>query len=387
MANSKEIDWVITLLGPTGVGKTSLVSTLYQAIERFYAGKPVQVVAADIGTEEALIENNEMMTAELAQGRFSPSSELATTEPVTYRLHVELVKRTGELDLALTFLDFPGGWINDGNREHKEAYQQALTDSSAVILPIDAVVLMETPTDLARWRNRYLQIERIKTFVEHWAKHRAVAKHKDPALLVLAPVKCESYFADNGGDDDRSEELRNKTYEVYRDVIDAYRNEYGRGNEVLYAPVDTIGCIELEEVDFTEIDGTIRLADRYRVRGIPHRNIYGAEPILAHIVKDVLEVGANRHQRKLSLAESVKSGIERDIESKEADRRKLESNWLIGFFNRVLGRTGRVDREIANLAQDREVLLEQLGDLKSQLQDLADAVDSHSGQWSRQRSL
>jgi len=385
--NSREIEWVVTLLGPTGVGKTSLVSTLYQAIERFYAGKPVQVIAADTATEEALIENNEMMTAELAQGRFEPSSELATTEPVTYRLRVELVKRPGELDLALTFLDFPGGWINDGNPEHKAAYQQALTDSCAVILPIDAVVLLETPTDLARWRNRYLQIERIKIFIEHWAKHRAAAKHKDPALLVLAPVKCESYFSDNGGDNDRSEELRSRTYEAYRDVIDAYRNEYGPGNEVLYAPVDTIGCIQLDKVEFPKIDGETRLTDRYRVRGVPRRSIYGAEPILAHIVKDVLEVGADWNQRKLSLTENVKSRIDHDIEGKEADRRKLESNWLIGFFNRVLGRTGRVDREIANLAQDRETLMDRLGDLQSQLQDLADAIDSHSGQWDRQRSL
>jgi len=387
LAKNKEIEWVVTLLGPTGVGKTSLVSTLYQAIEQFYAGKPVQVVAADIATEEALIENNEMMTAELEQGRFEPSSELATTEPVTYKLRIEMVKRPGELDLALTFLDFPGGWINDGNPEHKEAYQQALANSSAVILPIDAVALMETPTDLARWRNKYLQRERIKTFVEHWAKHRAAAEHKDPALLILAPVKCESYFSDNGGEEDRSEELRNKVYEVYRDVIDAYRNEYGRGNEVLYAPVDTIGCIQLEKVDFPDVDGTTRLADRYRVHGAPQRRIYGAEPILAHIVKDVLEVGAAQNKRKLSLTENVKSGIERDIEGREADRRKLESNWLIGFFNRVLGRTGRLDREIANLAQDRETLLAQLGDLKTQLESLADAIDSNAGQWNRQRSL
>jgi len=387
MANSNEIEWTVTLLGPTGVGKTSLVSTLYQTIENFYAGKPVKVSAADTATENALIENNEMMTAELEQGRFEPSSAMATTSPVTYRLRIELVKDAGDFDLGLSFLDFPGGWINDGNPEHKIAYEQALAESSAVILPIDSVVLMETPVEDTRWRNSYLQIERIKIFVEHWAKYRAAADIKDPALLVLAPVKCESYFADNGGNDDRADELRNRTYEVYRDIIDAYRAEYGAGSEVLYAPVDTIGCIELDEATFSTHEGNTRFSDRYRVRGLPRRSVYGAEPILAHLVKDVLELSEKLSRREQFLADQIDRGIEGDIAGRQSDLRKMNSTWFTKLFNLVVGNTGRVKREITGLEYKRATLSDRLGKLEAYLQDLADAIGSQAGQWDRQRSL
>jgi len=385
-AQPQSLEWIVTMLGPTGVGKTSIVSTLYEAAKQFYKGKPVRVRPSDTDTEEALIENNELMTSELERRRFAPAKGLATVDPVSYKLTIELVKG-GDLGLGLTFLDFPGGWVNDRNPEHKASYQHALEVSSAVILPIDAVALMRTPESKIHWRNNYLQKERIKHFVEHWAKHRAASENKDPALLILAPVKCETFFKDNGGDLDRSNELFARTKEVYREIIATYKDEYGAGAQILYAPIDTIGCIELEEVSFPEVDGKIRMVDHYRVRGLGHRRILGAEPILAHLVKDVLELGKKQSDRERILTNQMKLDIATDIEGKESDLRKMNSNWFVGIFNRIVGNTRRVKRELGDLQEQRAVLSRRLGGLEAQLQGLVDAISSQNGEWNRQRSL
>ena len=68
-----------------------------------------------------------------------------------------------------------------------------------MVIPVDATVLMEAylPAHRRQWP-RLLGLEAVQDAAIEWAKRRNEAKG-EPALLVLAPVKCESYFVDNGG--------------------------------------------------------------------------------------------------------------------------------------------------------------------------------------------
>ena len=84
------------------------------------------------------------------------------------------------------------------------------------------------------------------------AELAAIERHRrpaEPALLAFCPVKCESYFSDNGGRVSKSEELLRNFREVYARVIEAVRAEALKA-DVLYAPVDTIGCVEVIDAEW-----------------------------------------------------------------------------------------------------------------------------------------
>ena len=65
------------------------------------------------------------------------------------------------------------------------------------------------------------------------------------ALVIFAPVKCESYSDDNGGYRDDSRKL----FRARRpqEVINVAKEEL-RHLRVAYVPVDSLGCVEVESV-------------------------------------------------------------------------------------------------------------------------------------------
>ena len=62
--------------------------------------------------------------------------------------------------------------------------------------------------------------------------------------MIFCPVKCEAYFADNGGFRDESDELFQRFTQAYGSVVAQIRAEYARVAQ-LYCPIDTLGWAEL----------------------------------------------------------------------------------------------------------------------------------------------
>ena len=105
------VTWNVTMLGPTRVGKTSLITALYMAGQDFFEGKPISV-SADAITKARIHANDREMRGELAQGRFSPGALKGSTDSETNTLKISAPgSSTYELDLV--FHDLPGGWMLD----------------------------------------------------------------------------------------------------------------------------------------------------------------------------------------------------------------------------------------------------------------------------------
>ena len=89
------------------------------------------------------------------------------------------------------------------------------------IVPIDAAVLMEaTAASHLRAVPTILATRRSPTWCG-CGSSGATSGPDEPALLLLCPVKCESYFADNGGRRDQSAALLQWVRQVYQQVIEA----------------------------------------------------------------------------------------------------------------------------------------------------------------------
>jgi hypothetical protein len=142
--------------------------------------------------------------------------------------------------------------------------------------------------------------------VRLWLKRRN-ERPDEPALLLLCPVKCESYFADNGGRRDLSATLFQWISKVYQHVIEAVPNEARevRGIRTVYAPVDTIGCVEIVRAEWLpdpDDRGALSFHAHYGVRPPGVQSIKGTEDVMVALCRQL--VGA-RHKVEQRAAEEA----------------------------------------------------------------------------------
>ena len=192
----------VGLIGPTKVGKTSLVTSLLTDGQRLFERTPVTFTAANAPTRSKIANHRNELNGSLLAKEFNPGALSSNEDSFMFQLLVD--PGVPDAGIMLELLDFPGGWLDDSRRppEAEARWQKCLEhikQSSVLLVPIDATILMgaQTKAEL-RALPSILAIATVAEVVRAWATERAV-RSGEPALLLLCPVKCESYFADNGG--------------------------------------------------------------------------------------------------------------------------------------------------------------------------------------------
>jgi hypothetical protein len=183
----------------------------------------------------------------------------------------------------------------------------------------------------------------VESVARDWAADRK-RREPEPALLVFCPVKCESYFTDNGGIKNRSAELEKRFHDTYGPVIRAVRQAAPLAT-MLYAPVDTLGCVELVEADWPEDDsGQVLFTAKYRIREPKIVARVGVDDVMRAICKQLVE-----GRRQLE----VRQG---QILDEHASRASVHAGRDEGFFRNLwlMISRERKAREAAALAATEE---------------------------------
>lgn len=89
MAQSPEATFKIGLLGPTRVGKTSLVTALLAESSNLLAGSGVEMRTVGHETERRLTRNLTELEADIHAGEFSAVSLRGTVEPFEFQLKLD----------------------------------------------------------------------------------------------------------------------------------------------------------------------------------------------------------------------------------------------------------------------------------------------------------
>lgn len=330
MSEEGNIEFKVAIVGPRRVGKTSLITALLSESQKLLAGTPVSI--APVGTTEARIaqHKNDLRGALLA-GEFHPGALGGTQAPFTFTLAMT-VNKTG---IVWAILDYPGGWLdartrgseNDGEWERCRRW---IADSPVLLLPVDASVLMEATLRREKiTAQNLLQIGQTEELAREWAKGRAVARQ--PGLVILAPVKCESYFNDNGGLVDSKEELYRRVVQSYKPVIDAIRQEMAgqMGLSIQYHPVDTFGCVELQSAEWRPVDGAgeaspLTFSATYIVRPPGEPTPRGAGGILISICRQIVEAQTGKGRGFLAELWAWLTGSKRRLRQAVEDLSKAE---------------------------------------------------------------
>ncbi len=361
----------IGIIGPTRIGKTTIINCLLRSGEGLLAQTSVRMRWADTMTERKIQQQRKELEGWRVSRQFNPGALSGTDSAFYFRLLLDPGVPGAELHLDL--LDYPGGWLDAARRAGRETEWEEcrafIAEASVLLIPVDAVVLMESLGDM----NRHcvpsiLTTPEVQDVARDWARRR-YQRPDEPALVIICPVRTESYFADNGGRRDRSAALLDQVRDVYGEVLQAIRDE-APSARIRYCPLDTVGCVEFLSATWVpnEATGEQQFSARYRVRRRPDGKppeirMAGVDDVLVLIARPLFELGQRvldrEAQKKRTLATSLTEYASRN-----------NGRWL-NFWYRVTGQRAQWQVIAANSRSGANSAEELVSNLGRELQRLA----------------
>ncbi|WP_037047637.1 hypothetical protein [Pseudonocardia halophobica] len=222
------------MLGPSGVGKTSMLATMYDQMESVVVREDLQLTP-DPDDADELDRKIVQLQRLFATDGLKPDMAAGISGTADWRAFDFALGRRGKKPtLRLEFVDYPGGWIEDSaGSQQREWVRGLIRDSDAILIPIDTPALLERNGLWHRSRNR-------PDFI-HNMLQLALEDLPSPRLIILAPIRCERYIRDGVS----RQMLGKRVVEGYDKLLGHL--SFGRLGElaaVVITPIQTVGELE-----------------------------------------------------------------------------------------------------------------------------------------------
>jgi hypothetical protein len=225
---SKELK--ITMLGARGVGKTSILTALYDQFASTIGKVDLQLTADD---ETMNLLDNRLGQLKAFLDDFEATGGLEGDENPQY-FKFDLGKKGAKPSLRLIFQDFPGGYL----QQNPQFIKQALTNCIAVIIAVDAPALME---DKGKWHEMINTPKRITNFFQ-----QTYVDLPEPRLIILVPVRCEKYLQN----EQDAKNLLHRIKDKYKDLLELFSSENLRDKVAcVVTPVQTVGTVVFSRIE------------------------------------------------------------------------------------------------------------------------------------------
>jgi hypothetical protein len=180
----------IAMVGPSGVGKTSLLASMADRIDRDVEKLGFRFHAEEGGTKDCLDQALRGLKS-LATGH-AGSVDLGMGPDRTEderSFHFKLTKPKVDRfpSLKFVFSDVPGGWYNDKAIEHK--VRGVMNEADAFIVTVDSVALMEAN---GLYNEKTNASDEIVDKVVKAVMQRPI--FIPPPLVMVVATKAETYF-------------------------------------------------------------------------------------------------------------------------------------------------------------------------------------------------
>lgn len=290
----------ITMLGATGVGKTSLMAALYNCSNNILAGTKL-IFSPNSATKERL-ESRLQKLKELSDRNYFKVDEggESTAEQSLYTFNLSNLNSDKSL-IQFTFQDYPGGYHNEKTNEKIEHVENYLTECTAVLIAIDSAAMME---EQGKWNESNNHPQQILELFK-----RTYQNLDFPKLVIFAPVKCEAYMKDRESIDN----LYSTTEASYKELIEFFHSP-SLSNKVSFVitPVQTVGSIIFSYIK--EIDGEAQFFYRKRNSSLTDYHPQGGEEVLRYLLQFLLQFYENYRTHWFS---RIKNMFKEDRDFKE----------------------------------------------------------------------
>lgn len=271
----------VTMLGPRGVGKTSLLTAMYEQFSTNIGKTDLQLTPDE---ESSAILQERLIALKSLLDDFEARGGVKNTagEPTDLRSFVFGLGRRGKPpSLQLNFRDYPGEYhLAQATPDQRQFIKDLLEECVAVLIAIDAPALMELRGKWHELINRPQQITDI---------FRTAYQDLDsPRLVIFAPVRCEKYMQTQRS----SLELVQRIKEEYRGLFDLLGSGTLLPNVVaVITPVQTVGSVVFSRIETKEEDG--KPHPHFRFRKIGHDARYSpkdSEQPLRYLLRFLLKL-------------------------------------------------------------------------------------------------
>jgi hypothetical protein len=232
------------MVGPRGVGKTSLLAAMYNELDSELS-RIGCTLSLEAGPTLASINGQLKDLKKLATGtgiKVQAGEGIAGGSDMREYIFNLDVGNGGEPETALRFVDIPGGWYS-GTGDWKIADQEAI-NSRVSFLAVDATALMESPSKDLEYIGKYHEDINSPSDIHEFYKR---AKFAEGHIVILSLIRAETYVKQGNID-----LLLKKTKYAYRELSDRL-NKNGIPFYACY--VETVGSLIFNS--FTESDGIV----------------------------------------------------------------------------------------------------------------------------------
>lgn len=285
--NDRLAAFTITTLGPQGVGKTSLLASMCDQLNRINCLSPMKLITTPEATVRLKEHVQHMIDQPWARGIQSWPESVGTAEYRAYPF--QLISTSLDFQLNIQFADFPGRYL----QEQPEQIIECIRTSHIILLVIDTPALI---AEGGRWHETVNAGRQITDLFKH-----ALREAETPKLLLMVPVKCEHYLH----------------YREYQTLLAAAQKEYAglinflgrmkREIAVAITPVQTLGGVHC--VGCLDQDGPVFLFEKrpdlilYSPRDVEQPLLYSLSFMLRGLA------GGNRRFTKSELREHLEEVI------------------------------------------------------------------------------
>jgi len=233
----------ITMLGPSGVGKTTLLTAMYEQFEKNIGFTNLQLTPDEDSSailQDRLVELKSLLDVFEARGRVGVQGTEAIAGPESLRsFKFGLGKKGEKPSLQLNFRDYPGGYHQaTATPEEKSFVKDVLKQSVAVLIAIDASALME---ENGKYHEKVNRPQQMKDLF-----NAAYQDLDSPRLIIFAPVKCEKYLRD----EKTASELLERVRCGYANLVGHFSSEKLSPWIVsVITPVQTVGSVIMTRIE------------------------------------------------------------------------------------------------------------------------------------------
>jgi GTPase SAR1 family protein len=227
----------VTMLGHSGVGKTSLLCAMYEQFDQII-GKTNLQLTPDDETKTILDQRLKQLKESAQQNSIKIRGGLdQTTTPRTYNF--DLGKTGSSPSIELKFQDYKGeDFLNPEKRKNIE---QFITESVAILIPIDCPALMENNS---QWHEEFNQPKIIYDLFKSSFENLT-----SPKLVIFAPVKCEKYLRESNDE----QKLITAVQEKYSNLLSFFRSDaLVPYVAAVMTPVETLGSVDFSRIEEDE---------------------------------------------------------------------------------------------------------------------------------------
>jgi hypothetical protein len=234
----------IIMVGPSGVGKTSLLAAMYEEIDKELEASGCQLDKEPGPTQVAINRRlNELKSLAKGEGIRIQTGEgiVGDAAQRDYIFHLKVENDEG-INVTLKFTDLPGGWYT-GGEGHKVA-DELLKSSRVSILAVDATALMEMPDRSAGGLGKHHIAINAPDYIRDSYRRASLPEGH---IVILALIRAETYVR-NG----KTQLLQENTRKAYRELAATLEK---KKIPLVGCHVETVGCLFFNS--FLEKDGNV----------------------------------------------------------------------------------------------------------------------------------